>query len=75
MMAEAEGAEFQRKATLAFFTILLVAGIAIYWAWGVMYDTWYPFNRGNIGIYTIYVPLIVFGAIGILLYRKKPQSA
>ncbi len=75
MMAEAEGAEFQRKAMLAFFTMLLVAGIAIYWAWGVMYDTWYPFNRGNIGIYTIYVPLIVFGAIGILLYRKKPQSA
>ena len=75
MMAEAEGAEFQRKATLVFFTILLAAGIAIYWAWGVMYDTWYPFTRGNIGIYTIYVPLIVFGAIGILLYRKKPQSA
>lgn len=75
MMAEAEGAEFQRKAVLAFFTMLLVAGIAIYWAWGVMYDTWYPFTRGNIGIYTIYVPLIVFGAIGILLYRKKPQSA
>ncbi len=75
MMAEAEGAEFQRKATLGFFTILLVAGIAIYWAWGIMYGTWYPFDRGNIGIYTIYVPLIVFGLLGILLYRKKPQSA
>jgi len=73
MMAEGEWAEFQRKAILAFYTFLLMAGIAIYWIWGLMYDTWYPFTRGNIGIYTIYIPLIAFGIIGIILYaRKKP---
>ena len=70
-MAEGDGAEFQRKAILAFFSILLVAGILVYWGWGLMYDTWYPFDRGNIAAYTIYVPLICFGVIGILLFRKK----
>ena len=74
-MADGEGAEFQRKLILAFYGLLLIAGILIYWAWGLMYDTWYPFTRGNIGIYAIYIPLIAFGIIGILLYRKKPASA
>ncbi|UCE81254.1 MAG: hypothetical protein JSV94_02210 [Methanobacteriota archaeon] len=73
-MAEDEGAEFQRKAAFAFFVILLAAGIAVYWGWAVTYDTWYPFDRGNIGIYTIYAPLIAFGIVGILLFRKKKPS-
>jgi uncharacterized membrane protein YphA (DoxX/SURF4 family) len=74
-MAEAEGAEFQRKVALGFFTALLVAGVALYWGWGIMYDTWNPFNREDIGIYTLYVPMIAFGLIGILLYRKKSVKA
>ncbi|MGQ9587836.1 MAG: hypothetical protein ACUVT7_05600 [Thermoplasmata archaeon] len=74
-MAEGEGAEFQRKAILAFYVLFLIAGIAIYWVWGLMFDTWYPFTRGNIGIFTVYVPLIAFGVIGVLLYgRKKPAK-
>ncbi len=73
MMAEGEG--FQRKAVLAFYTILLVAGVVLYWAWGILYGTWSPFTRGNIGIYTIYILLIAFGAFGILLNWKKPSSS
>jgi uncharacterized membrane protein YphA (DoxX/SURF4 family) len=74
-MADGEGAEFQRKVILAFYTILLIAGVIIYWAWGLAYDTWYPATRGNIAIYAIYGPLIAFGIIGILLYRKKRPAA
>jgi len=74
-MAEPEGSETGRKIALVISSLLLVAGIALYWAWGIMYDTWYPFNQGNIGIYSIYVPLIAFGIIGILLYRKKPAAS
>lgn len=70
-MAEPEGFEFQRKITFTFSTILLIAGILLYWFWGLKYDTWSPFTRGNIGIYTIYTPLIAFGIIGMLLSRKK----
>ncbi len=74
-MAESEGAEVTRKIALVFSTILLIAGIALYWIWGIMFDTWYPFTRGNIGIFSIYVPLIAFGIIGILLNRKKPAAS
>lgn len=74
-MADEDGSEWQRKVIVTFFALLLIAGIAVFWIWGVLYDTWYPFNRGNIGIYTIYVPLIAFGLIGLLLYRKKPATA
>jgi len=71
-MAEPEGAEAGRKIALVFSILLLAAGVALYWVWGIMFDTWYPFNQGNIGIYSIYLPMIAFGIIGILLYRRKP---
>jgi hypothetical protein len=74
-MAEPEGADVGRKLALTVSTILLIAGIALYWAWGLMYDTWYPFTKGNIGIFSIYAPLMAFGLIGIMLYWKKPTSA
>lgn len=74
-MAVPEDAGFPRKAALAFYTILLAAGIALYWIWGVLYGTWNPFTRDNIAIYVVCAPLIAFGVIGILLYRaKKPQA-
>ncbi len=71
-MAEAEGSEFQRQMAFAISVILFAAGVLIYWYWGLRFGTWSPFTRGNIGIYTIYTPLIAFGIIGMLLYRKKP---
>jgi len=74
-MADGEWSEWQRKVIMSFWALLLIAGIAIFWIWGILYDTWYPFTKGNIGIYTIYVPLIAFGVIGLLLYRKKPTAA
>jgi uncharacterized RDD family membrane protein YckC len=74
-MADDEASEWQRKVIMTFSALLLISGIAIFWIWGVIYNIWNPFTRGGIGIYTIYVPLIAFGAIGILLYRKKPTKA
>jgi len=74
-MAEPEGAEVTRRLAFIFSMILLIAGVALYWVWGVMFGTWYPFTRGDIGIYTIYLPLIAFGIIGILLNRKKPAPS
>lgn len=73
-MAEPEGAEFQRKAASAFYALLLVGGIAVYWIWGMLYGTWYPFTKGNIAIYVVCMPMVAFGLIGLLLYRKKPQA-
>ena len=73
-MADDQSIEFQRKAVRGFFALLLIAGIAVFWIWGIVYGIWYPFSHGNIGIYTIYVPLIVFGALGLLLYTKKTSQ-
>ena len=73
-MADADGSEWQRKVILAFYALLLIAGIAVYWYWGLTYNIWNPFTREDIGIYTIVVPLIAFGLIGLLLYRKKKPS-
>lgn len=73
-MADAEGSEFGRKVTFFFFMALLIGGVALYWYWGLTFDTWNPLTRGNIGIYTIYTPMIAFGLIGMLLYRKKAPA-
>jgi hypothetical protein len=73
-MADAEGAKFQRKTIRTFYALLFIAGVAIYWAWGVIYGIWNPFTRGDIAIYTVVVPLIAFGIIGLLLYRKNPAG-
>jgi len=70
-MADADVEEFQRKIVLSFFALLLIAGICVFWIWGIVYDIWYPFSHEDIGIYTIYVPLIAFGIFGMLLYKKK----
>jgi lipopolysaccharide export LptBFGC system permease protein LptF len=74
-MAESDGADFQRKGALTFYTLLLAGGIALYWIWAVLYDTWYPFTKGNIAIYVVYMPMIAFGVIGILLYKRKKPLA
>jgi len=73
-MPEPERTEFQRKVVFYFFAALFISGLIVYWVWGVLYETWYPFDRGNIGIYTVYVPLIAFGVVGMLLYRKRPAG-
>ena len=73
-MADPEGGEFQRKSVFTFYTLLLIGGIAVYWIWGLLYNTWNPFTKDNIAIYVICAPLIAFGAIGMLLYRKKAPS-
>lgn len=73
-MAEPEGAEFQRKAIFSFYMFLLIGGIALYWIWGLLYGTWNPFTHGNIAIYVVCAPMIVFGIIGMLLYKKKSAA-
>lgn len=74
-MAPPEGAGYSRKAAFVFYALLLVAGIALYWIWGVLYGTWNPFTKDNISIYVVCAPLIAFGVIGMILYRdKKPKA-
>jgi predicted Co/Zn/Cd cation transporter (cation efflux family) len=68
-----EGSDFPRKAKLAISVLLIIAGFAMYWAWGLIYDSWNILEKEFIGVYSIVVVLIVFGVLGLLLSRKQKQ--
>ena len=70
-----EGSDFPRKAQMAISVLLIVAGFAMYWAWGLIYGSWNIFEKEFIGVYTIVVVLIVFGVLGLLLSYKRRQES
>jgi membrane protease YdiL (CAAX protease family) len=53
----------------AFYTLVLLAGVALYVGWGYYYNAW-----TDIGLYAISAVLIGFGLIGTLLYGKEPKK-
>jgi|YelNatPaOPRAMG01_1025707.scaffolds.fasta_scaffold09432_6 FtsH-binding integral membrane protein len=73
-MSEQESSEFTRKVWFTFSVLLIIAGIAFYWGWGIMFNTWNPFIVENIGAYVITFILLGFGIIGALLNRKKQSN-
>ncbi|MEM4262217.1 MAG: hypothetical protein QW505_00355 [Thermoplasmata archaeon] len=70
-MPEQESSELSRKAWFAFSILLIMAGIAFYWGWGIMFNTWNFFVVENIGAYVITFLLLGFGIIGAILNRKR----
>jgi hypothetical protein len=70
-----EGSDFPNKAKMAISVLLIVAGFAMYWAWGLIYGSWNIFEKEFIGVYTIVVVLIVFGVLGLLLSYKWRQES
>lgn len=66
-----ESSELSRKFWFAFSILLIIAGIAFYWGWGIMFNTWNPFVVENIGAYVITFLLLGFGIIGALLNKGK----
>ena len=71
MPEEMEEEHIPRKFMMAFYSLLLILGLIIYFSWGIMYGTWNVFDRSNLGIYAITVVLCGFGLIGILLYSAR----
>ncbi len=53
----------------AFYLMLLVAGVILYVSWASNYNAWL-----DIGLYTIVILMVGFGAIGYLLYRIAPHG-
>jgi len=51
---------------LVFYTLLLLAGIALYIGWSILYGTWF-----DPGLYSISILLVGFGLLGVLLYGRK----
>jgi hypothetical protein len=69
MPVEAESV-LTRRLAFGFYTLLLLLGILFYFSWGVLYGTWNPLTKENIGVYAVTVVLVGFGLTGMLLYRK-----
>jgi hypothetical protein len=51
---------------LLFYTVMLLAGMVLYFGWSILYGTW-----ADPGIYSIAIVLVGFGLLGVLLYGKK----
>ena len=66
--------EIPKKVMVAAYSALLALGLIIYFAWGLMYDSWNVFDRSNLGIYSVTVVLCGFGATGLLLYSLKEDK-
>ncbi len=52
------------------YAFLLSIGLALYVAWGILYNAWNLFAPENLGIYALVVVMVVFGGVGMLLYRS-----
>jgi hypothetical protein len=70
-----EGSDFPKKAKMVISVLLIVAGFAMYWAWGLIYGSWNIFEKEFIGVYTIVVVLIIFGVLGLLLSFTRRQES
>jgi len=70
-MAESQ---FPRKAKMAISVVLIVAGFAMYWGWGIIYGSWNVFEKEYIGVYSIVVVLIGFGLLGLLLSLREQKE-
>ena len=70
--AMAQPSALPRRVAFWFYSLLLGAGVAFYFAWGVLFNSWNLFEPRNMGAYAVTVALVGFGIVGILLYRT-PQ--
>jgi hypothetical protein len=66
-----ESKDSSRKIVALIYGILLVVGLTIYIAWGMMYDSWNILDIDHIAIYSIFVVLAGLGAVGFYLYGSN----
>ncbi len=58
--------EMPKTFKLLFSLLVFIAGLALYLYWAASYDAW-----TDIGLYSISVPIIGFGLVGIFLFTRK----
>lgn len=46
--------------------VIILVGVLVYFSWGLLYNSW--FDRG---VYSLVVPLILFGVFSLLLSLLK----
>ena len=65
-----ESAEMPRKILFAFSILLIMAGLVMYFVWGILYNSWNILLVENMGVYAVTIILICFGIVGAFLYSK-----
>ena len=50
--------------------LLFLGGILFYLSWSFLYDTW-----TDMGVYSIAMPMMIFGILGLLLVREKENNS
>ena len=65
-----ESSETPRKILFAFSILLIMAGLIMYFVWGILYNSWNILLVENMGVYAVTIILICFGIVGALLYSK-----
>lgn len=58
--------EMPKTFKLLFSLLVFIAGLGLYLYWAASYDAW-----TDIGLYSISVPIIGFGLVGIFLFTRK----
>jgi hypothetical protein len=65
-----ESAETPRKILFASSILLIMAGLIMYFVWGILYNSWNILLVENMGVYAVTIILICFGIVGAFLYSK-----
>lgn len=58
--------ELPKRIKLLFSFLVLIAGLGLYLYWAASYNAW-----TDIGLYSISVPIIGFGLVGVFLFTRK----
>ncbi len=69
---QAEPPLFKNLAFYA-YSLVLAAGVAMYLAWGLRYNSWNILEPQNMGVYSIVVLLVGFGLVGMLIYSNRSR--
>jgi len=49
--------------------LLIALGLIVYLSWGILYNSW-----TDVGVYSLAVPLILFGVFGALLSKYSESQ-
>ncbi|MFH0816446.1 MAG: hypothetical protein V1934_06495 [Methanobacteriota archaeon] len=66
-----ESKDSSRRLTALFYGLVLVGGITLYAAWGMLYGAWNIFDIDNIAIYSFFMVMVGTGLVGVYLYGGK----
>ena len=66
-----DSSDFPKKAKMWLSLLLIMAGISMYWAWGLLYGGWNLLSQEYLGVWAIVSVLIGSGVVGLLIVKYE----